>query len=95
MQSQGTSIKELDMQIGEIANILNPRQLVTLPSDIERNPRGHVKVVTLRSRKELSDPVTKMKNNEEKKVMEEDEMIPGRINFLNNPPSYVPPVPYP
>ena len=84
----------------------NFRQPSNLPSDGERNPRKHVKAVTLRSGKELSDPVTEKNNNKEKKVEEqeqkgevlkpkEDEVIPRRIDFLDNPPSYVPLVPYP
>ena len=64
-----------------------------------------MKDVTLRSGKELSDLATKMKNNEEKKVAKEkqrvevqkpkeDEVILGRINFSDNPPSYIPTVLY-
>ena len=36
MQNNATSIKNLEMQIGQIANMLNFRQLGTLPSDTER-----------------------------------------------------------
>ena len=64
-----------------------------------------MKVVTLRNGKELNDLTTKTKNNEENKVAEEEhrgevqkpkenKVISGRISFSNNPPSYVPPVPY-
>ena len=65
-----------------------------------------MKAITLRRRKELSHPIIIMKNNDEKEVVEEeqrgevhkpkeDEVIPRRINFLDNPSSYVPPLPYP
>ena len=65
-----------------------------------------MKAVTLRSGKELSHATTKTKNNEEKKVAKEgqrgevqkpkeDEVIPRRISFPDNSPSYVPPVLYP
>ena len=94
------------MQIGQIANMLNSKQLDTLPCDTKRNPREHVKAIILRNGKELSHPTTETKNNEEKKVAEEEqrvemqkikenEVIPRRISFLDNPPSYVPPIPYP
>ena len=93
------------MQIGQFVNMLNFKQSSTLPSDTKRNPIKHVKVVIIKSGKELNDPMTKMKNNEEKKVVEEeqkvevqklkeDEVIPGRISFLDNPPLYVLPIPY-
>ena len=106
MQSNATSIKNLVMQMGQITNMLNSRQPGTLPSDTKRNPRAHVKAITLRSGKELSDPTTEVMNNEEKKVvkkeqkvevqkLKEDELIPRRISFPDNLPSYVPPIPYP
>ena len=47
MQSQRTLIKNLEMEIGQIENMLNSRQLGILPSDTQRNPREHVKVVIL------------------------------------------------
>ena len=58
--------------MGQIANMLNSRELSTLPSDTERNPREHVKSVALRSGKELNDPPVKKKNDEEKKTSEEE-----------------------
>ena len=86
--------------------MLNIRQPDTLSNDTKRNLIEHVKAIILRSGKELSDPTTRIKNNEEKKVakeeqevevwkLKEDEVIPRRISFLDNPSSYVPPVPYP
>ena len=99
-------IKNFDIQIGQITSILNSKQSGTLPSDIERNLREHVKAITLRNGKELSDHAIEMKNNEESKVAEEeqkvevqkpkeDEVILRRISFLDNSPSYVLLVPYP
>ena len=80
----------------QITNMLNSRQSSTLPSDIERNLKEHVNVVTLRSGKELSYVATEIKNNEEKVVAEEEQrvevqkakedmVIPRRINFLDKP----------
>ena len=40
--------------MGQIENILNFRQLGALPADTKRNTREHVKVVILRSGKELN-----------------------------------------
>ena len=92
--------------MGQIVNMLNSRQPGTLPSDTERNPREHVNAIALRSGKELNDPPVKKNNDAEKKAPEEDqkveaqkpkedEVIPGRISFPDNPSPYVPPVPYP
>ena len=44
--------------MGQMANILTERQLGSLPSNSEKNPRGdgreHVKAITLRSGRELA-----------------------------------------
>ena len=88
----------------QIANMLNSRQLGALPSDIERNLREHVKAITLRNGKELNALESQKKNHEEKvgkkewieeKSSAKNEVVPGRILFPDNPPPYVPPVPYP
>ena len=65
-----------------------------------------MKAIALRSGKELNDSIIKKKNYEEKKALEEeqkveeqkpkeDELIPERINFLDNLPPCIPPIPYP
>ena len=54
--------------MGRIANMLNSKQLTTIPRDTKRNLREHVKVVALRSGKELNDLIVKKKNDEEKKA---------------------------
>ena len=61
--------------MGQITNMLNSRQLGTLPSDTKRNPREHVKTIALRSGKELRHLATKMNNNKEKKVVEKDQRV--------------------
>ena len=62
LKGQEASIKNLERQMGQIVNMLNIRQSGTLPSDIERNPREHVNVITLRSGKELNAPKPQRKN---------------------------------
>ena len=73
---------------------------------LKKNPREHVKAIRLRSGKELKDPVILYKIDGEKKESEqekkeeahkpqEDDVVPGRISFPDNPPPYVPSVPYP
>ena len=53
--------------------MLNSKQPSALTSNTERNPREHVKAITLRSGKELNDHATKTKNNEQKKVKEDEQ----------------------
>ncbi|XP_062100421.1 uncharacterized protein LOC133806320 [Humulus lupulus] len=56
IQSQATSLRNLENQVGQLANELRNRPHGTLPSDTE-NPRNvskeHCKAITLRSGKEL------------------------------------------
>ncbi|XP_073139087.1 uncharacterized protein [Henckelia pumila] len=51
MQNQDASIKNLENQIGQLAKAMSSRELVTLPSDTEKNPKEQVKAVELRSGK--------------------------------------------
>ncbi|XP_062094356.1 uncharacterized protein LOC133800415 [Humulus lupulus] len=61
IQSQAASLRNLENQVGQLANELRNRPHGTLPSDTE-NPRSmgkeHCKAVTLRSRKELEKEKT-------------------------------------
>ncbi|XP_062093785.1 uncharacterized protein LOC133799807 [Humulus lupulus] len=58
IQSQAASLRNLENQVGQLANELRNRPHGTLPSDTE-NPRNgskeHCKVITLRSGKELEN----------------------------------------
>ena len=53
-------LRNLEMKMGKMANLLTERQRGALPSNFEVNPRKegneHVKAVTLRSPKELAVP---------------------------------------
>ncbi|XP_073129183.1 uncharacterized protein [Henckelia pumila] len=51
MQNQDASIKNLENQIGKLAKAMSSRELGTLPSDREKNPKEQVKAVELRSGK--------------------------------------------
>ncbi|XP_022159119.1 uncharacterized protein LOC111025551 [Momordica charantia] len=63
LEGNTTAIKNMEVQIGQMASTLNIMQKGKFPSDTEVNPREHCKAVTLRSGKELQEP--------EKKKMEE------------------------
>ncbi|XP_073137484.1 uncharacterized protein [Henckelia pumila] len=53
MQNQDASIKNLENQIGQLAKAMSSRELGTFPSDTEKNPKGQVKAVELRSGKKI------------------------------------------
>ncbi|KAG5609889.1 hypothetical protein H5410_021170 [Solanum commersonii] len=53
-ENQSASIRNLEKQVGQIANQISERTPGTLPSDTVRNPKD-LKVVTLRSGKMLSE----------------------------------------
>ena len=47
--------RNVEVQIGQIANAINNRSQGELPSKSEVNPWEHVKAITLRSGKQLSE----------------------------------------
>ena len=58
LNNQVTRLRNLEVQMGQMANLLTERKSGSLPSNSEVNPRQegneHVKAVTLRSGKELA-----------------------------------------
>ena len=58
MNNQVAQLRNLEVHMGQMANLLTERQPGSLPSNSEVNPRRegneHVKAVTLRSGKELA-----------------------------------------
>ncbi|KAL5569688.1 hypothetical protein UlMin_026263 [Ulmus minor] len=70
-RNQGASIRNLEHQVGEISKLLTERTQGVLPSNTERNPREHAKVITLRSGKELEQS-----RGASKQAIEEDTSVP-------------------
>src|SRR4051812_4604092 len=64
MKNQSASIKNLEMQMGQIHNLLANRQQGTLPSDTEKNPREQVNAITPRSGTTYAEPRVKVVPNE-------------------------------
>ena len=56
-QNQQASIRNLEVQMGQIANVLNEREKGSLPSQIEVNPKKQeqLQAITLRSGKEVNN----------------------------------------
>ena len=73
LNNQAAQLRSLEAQMGQMANLLTERQLGSLPSNSEVNPRRdgneHVKAVMLRSGKELESqmqpPVVEQLETEE------------------------------
>src|SRR3954466_1467467 len=59
MKNQSASIKNLEMQMGQIHNLLSNRPQEAFPSDTEKNSREQANAITLRSGKTYDDPKVK------------------------------------
>nr|XP_016440315.1 PREDICTED: uncharacterized protein LOC107766103 [Nicotiana tabacum] len=88
MKSQGSALKNLEMQLSKLATLVSEKIQGPLPSNTEKNPKEHLKAIALRSGKELDEPyadkseqqVNKGKNveipselSEEKEVKKKEE----------------------
>ncbi|KAG9453537.1 hypothetical protein H6P81_006441 [Aristolochia fimbriata] len=55
LQTQEASIRNLEIQMGQLANAISGRNKGTLPINSETNPKEQIKVITLRSGKVLEE----------------------------------------
>ena len=104
LQNQAASIRNLEAQVGQIANTLTERAQGALPSNTETNPREHVKAITLRSGtqiearpaiKETPCPPPKEASQEtQDKETNQSKAEPTPPSYATAPQS-VPPVPFP
>ena len=81
IQNNSTSIRNLEVQIGQLSSMLTKRTARTLPSNTVTNPKEHVKAISLGGGRTYEEPkVTNAKqdeavDNEESKMKEaESEM---------------------
>ena len=106
LQSEATCLENLEVQVGQIVNMLNSRKPRIQLRNTKVNLREYVNAIMLISGKELNELKAKKKIKEKKNVAEEessnkvqkpnkDKVILGRIHFLDNSLPYVPPIPYP
>ncbi|KAL5555585.1 hypothetical protein UlMin_037821 [Ulmus minor] len=76
IQSQAASLRNLENQVGQLANELKNRPPGTLPSNTEspkRDGKEHCKAITLRGGKTLEAPEIKEKNQKELVSRQEEE----------------------
>ncbi|XP_057248187.1 uncharacterized protein LOC130590178 [Beta vulgaris subsp. vulgaris] len=94
------SNRNVELQLGQLANAINSRSQGALPSNTEVNPKQHCNAVTLRNGKELSIIKSTIKENE---VANESEKEKENYEAEKEPEStplpplrpYVPPIPFP
>ncbi|XP_057247183.1 uncharacterized protein LOC130589705 [Beta vulgaris subsp. vulgaris] len=94
------SNRNVELQLGQLANAINSRSQGALPSITEVNPKQHCNAVTLRNGKELSNIKSTMKENEvanESEKEKENYETEKHPELTPLPPvtPYVPPIPFP
>ncbi|GAV66113.1 hypothetical protein CFOL_v3_09623 [Cephalotus follicularis] len=62
-RNQSASIHNLEVQVGQTANLLSGRPQGTLPTNTDINPKEQVKEITLRSGKQLQDAPIKLEES--------------------------------
>ncbi|XP_070009817.1 uncharacterized protein [Nicotiana sylvestris] len=83
MESQGSALKFLEMQLSQLTTLVSEKIQRPLPSNTEKNPKEHLKAIALRSGKELNEPyadqseqqVNKGKNVEIPSKLSEDKEV--------------------
>ncbi|OIT29995.1 hypothetical protein A4A49_62010, partial [Nicotiana attenuata] len=56
VESQSSAIKNLEIQMSQLATLMSEQIKGALPSNTEKNPKEHLKAISLRSGKTLDDP---------------------------------------
>ncbi|XP_030958794.1 uncharacterized protein LOC115980710 [Quercus lobata] len=93
--NMGATMKNLEVQIGQLATTINAQQRETFPSNTEVNPKEQCKAITLRSRREIerspsketeSTPTTP-NNGQSKNKVEEEEIVNDTLRETDMPPS--------
>ncbi|KAF5477447.1 hypothetical protein F2P56_004087 [Juglans regia] len=81
--NMGAAIKNIEVQIGKLATIINAQQRGTFPSNTESNPKEQCKAITLKSIRELERSPSKetnstptvANNGQSKNKVEEKEIV--------------------
>ncbi|XP_027166366.1 uncharacterized protein LOC113766367 [Coffea eugenioides] len=100
--------RNVEVQLGQIANVVNNHNQGDLPSKIEVNPREHVKAITLRSGKEVGElPVVecereceRRENKQLSELGKDGKKIRGKEKMEENEPQMgdttpIPPLSFP
>ena len=99
--NQVASIRNLEVQVGQIANLLSSKQQGSLPSNTEMNPREQVNAIVLGSGKQLDEPRKEAKKVDEEQVEDTTKVSKATSSEITQPKpatpvkAYVPPIPFP
>ncbi|XP_062119123.1 uncharacterized protein LOC133832837 [Humulus lupulus] len=75
MTETRSSIRNLETQVGQLANMLNNRPQGNLPSNTEVNPKEQVQAITLRSDKQIEQPSVQQSTIQNKELGEKSDTI--------------------
>ncbi|GKU88113.1 hypothetical protein SLEP1_g2414 [Rubroshorea leprosula] len=95
VQNQGASIQNLEVQVGQLANMISRRNQGALPNNTEINPNEQVNAITLRSEKQIQreqDMISESKEKEKEIHGEDEVQEPSKPKEIK---PYMPPVPFP
>ncbi|KAL0378635.1 UNVERIFIED_CONTAM: hypothetical protein Sradi_3169000 [Sesamum radiatum] len=95
-QNQNASIRNLEVQIGQLVSVVSGRKEGQLPSDAEKNPREQVNAITLKSGEPIGDehPKNKWMKQKLKKEGKPQGEIRGSPPKLHSD-AILPYIPYP
>ncbi|XP_009804617.1 uncharacterized protein [Nicotiana sylvestris] len=81
VKSQHSAIKNLEIQVSQLATLMSGQIQGALPSNTEKNPKEHLKAISLRSGKSLDDPYADRegKPQEVKKINEGENKIESKF----------------
>ena len=72
IRNHSSSIHNLEVQMGQLANSIATRNQGALPSNTEKNPKEQVKAITLRSGTEIQTPKATKEYKEKKNEGEKE-----------------------
>ncbi|XP_070020570.1 uncharacterized protein [Nicotiana sylvestris] len=109
VESQHSAIKNLEIQVSQLATLMSGQIKGSLPSNTEKNPKEHLKAISLRSGKTLDDPyadrqgnpqeveqVNESKNKKDSELLKEQKDKGKKVQeneLMTNP--YSVPLPFP
>ncbi|XP_019253916.1 PREDICTED: uncharacterized protein LOC109232611 [Nicotiana attenuata] len=85
VKSQHSAIKNLEIQVSQLATLMSGQIQGALPSNTEKNPKEHIKAISLRSGKSLGDPYADREGKpQEVEKVNEDALtqMPSYVKFL-------------
>ncbi|XP_070029672.1 uncharacterized protein [Nicotiana sylvestris] len=88
MESHNSALKNLEVQLSQLATLVSEKIQGPLPSNTEKNSKEHLKDITLRSGKNLEEPYadTKGKNQEDQQILKQIHInIPFTVVLLQMP----------